>query len=138
MPQNIGKLLLKGMKQAQKQVDVGLRDAVLSRDVVTGPRMAGQRANGPQTTPSSWPCKAIIEVATARNVGDTLVGQAERKIGIFGASLPSGVAPKDEDKITIADIDGVSKTFRLIAPVNGDGSGGSSGGAAYFEFAARK
>lgn len=130
MAKSIGKLLLKGMKQAQRQVNLGLKSATLLRDT-TGARGA-TLTDGPAITTTSYSCKALIELATADNLPETLVASAERKIGIFGASLPAGLVPRPEDRVTIVDIDGASKTFRLVAPVSGDGV------AAYFEFTARK
>lgn len=129
MAQNIGKLLLEGMKQASKSIGIGLQSATLLRDT-SGARTAGALTDGPAITTTSYACQAMIEVATSDNVPETLVANATRKIGIFGASL--AVVPKVEDRITIEDIDGVSRTFRLVAPVTGDGT------AAFFEFAARK
>jgi hypothetical protein len=126
---NIAKLVHKALKKQAKTV--GLRKATLLRSV-PGARDPDNPAAGTQLTTTSYPCDALIEQATSKNVGDTLVTQAERYIGILGASLPAGVVPIAQDRITLVDLDGVSKTLRLVAPVNGDGVG------AMYEFAAGK
>ncbi len=129
MSVNIAKLVHKALKKQAKTV--GIRKAQLLRSV-SGTRDPANPAGGTQPTITSYSCDALIEQATSKNVGDTLVTQAERYIGILGASLPAGVVPQAQDRITLVDIDGVSKTLRLVAPVSGDGVG------AMYEFAARK
>jgi hypothetical protein len=126
---NIAKELRKGLKAVGSTV--GLRAATLVKQT-PGTRSSGNLSAGTNPTSTSYPCEALIEQATAKNVGDTLVAQAERFIGIIGASLPKGIVPIAEDRITLVDIDKVSKTFRLVAPVSSDGVG------AMYEFAARK
>jgi hypothetical protein len=126
---NIAKTLRKALKSQAKTI--GLRKAQLLRSV-PGTRDPANPAGGTQPTPVPYKCEALIEVATSKNVGDTLASQAERYIGILGASLPKGIVPTVQDRITLLDIDGASKTFRLADPVNGDGVG------AMYEFAARK
>lgn len=126
---NIAKLLSKSLKPVAKTI--GLRKATLLRSV-PGTRDPDNLSAGTQPTTVSYPCQALIEVATSKNVGDTLVTQAERYIGILGASLPKGIVPTVQDRIALVDIDGVTKTLTLAAPVSGDGVG------AMYEFAARK
>lgn len=113
---------------------VGIRDATLVRST-SGARTPGAESAGTNPTTTPYPCKALIEIATIANVPATLVQQDDRKIGVLGASLPDGIVPKVQDRITLIDIDGVSKTFRLVAPVSGDGSGSRP---AYIGFVARK
>ena len=129
MSVNIAKLVRKAIKSQGKTL--GLRKATLVKQT-PGARDPGNLSAGTQPTAVSYPCEALIEQATAKNVGDTLAAQAERYIGILGASLPKGVVPTTQDRITLVDIDGVSRTLTLAAPVSGDGVG------AMYEFAARK
>jgi len=127
---NIAKELLKGFKGKAGKI-LGFRSATLLR-ITPGTRTPGAAASGTNPTTTPYPCKALISLATAANVPSAiLVQQDDRKISIFGASLPSGIVPRINDKVTIVDIDKVSKTLRLIAPIQGDGTG------AMFEFTAR-
>jgi len=127
---NIPKLLLKSLKPLSKTV--GLRSATLLRST-PGVRTVGQIGGGTNPTTTSYPCQALIEILTIQDVPVApLVEMNDRKIGILGASLPAGVIPASSDRITMVDLDGVTKTFRLIAAVSGDGVG------AMFEFQARK
>lgn len=126
---DIPKTVFKALKKNAKTL--GLKKATLVHQT-SGARDPANLSAGTQPTTASYPCYALIEVATAKNVGDTLVGQAERYIGIPGASLPSGIVPTVQDSITLVDLDKTQKTFRLVAPVRGDGVG------AMYEFAARK
>ena len=124
---DIAKLLLKALKPQAKTL--GIRSAVLTRST-PGTRTTLSAGTNPTSTPYS--CQALIELATVDNVPETLVQQDDRKIGILGASLPAGIVPRVQDTITVVDVDQVSKTFRLVAPVTGDGVG------AMYEFVARK
>jgi hypothetical protein len=125
---NIPKLLAKSLKPLSSTI--GLRSAVLVKST-PGIRTVGSVSAGTNPTTTSYPCQALIEVVTVDNMPGTLVQVDDRKIGVLGATLPAGVVPSSSDKITLADIDGVTKTFRLIAPVSGDGVG------ALYEFIAR-
>jgi len=124
---NIAKLVRKALKSQAKTI--GLKKATLVKQT---PGTRTTLSGGTNPTSTSYRCEALIEQATSKNVGDTLVAQAERYIGILGASLAAGIIPVAQDTITLVDIDGTSKTFRLIAPVSSDGVG------AMYEFAARK
>ena len=126
---NIGKLLAKSLKSVASTI--GLRSAVLTRST-PGVRTPGSAAAGTNPTTTTYACSAIIEVLTIDDVPATLVQQDDRLIGILGATLPAGIVPTTNDRITLVDVDGVSKTLRLIVAVTGDGVG------AMFEFQARK
>jgi len=126
---NIPKLLLKSLKSQASTV--GLKAATLTRPT-PGTRTPGALSGGTNPTTTTYVCQAMIEVLTIGDMPATLVQENDRKIGILGASLPSGIIPRVQDQITLADVDGVSKTFRLVAPVSGDGVG------ALYEFQARK
>lgn len=124
---NIAKLVRGALKSQGKTL--GLRTATLLRSV-SGARDPSSPSAGTQPTTTSYSCEALIEVATVANVPATLVQENDRKIGILGDSI--AVVPTVQDRITIEDIDGVQRTYRLVAPVTGDGVG------AMYEFVARK
>jgi hypothetical protein len=126
---SIPKLLLRALKPFASTV--GLKAATLIRST-PGARTPGLIASGTNPTVTTYPCQALIEVLTVNNVPATLVQMDDRKIGILGASLPPGILPTSTDRVSLLDVDGVSKTFRLVAPISGDGVG------AMFEFMARK
>jgi len=122
----------------KKAVGQALGDAKLYRSATLlkqspGTRIPGQETSGTNATYTSYPCRGLIELLTIDDVPTgTLVEKDDRKIGIIGSSLPPGVVPGSIDKVTIQDVDGVSKTFRLVQAITGDGAG------AFFEFTARK
>jgi hypothetical protein len=126
---SIPKLLLRALKPYARTI--GMKSATLIRST-PGARTPGLVAGGTNPTTTPYPCQALIEVLTVNTVPATLVQVDDRKIGILGASLPAGIIPSSNDRVTLVDVDGVSKTFRLIAPISGDGVG------AMFEFQARK
>lgn len=128
MSVNIGKLVRKALKPVAKTV--GLQAATLIR-VSPGARTPGALSGGTNPTTTSYPCDALIELLTINDLPATLIQENDRKIGILGDSLPAGVIPGGNDRVTMVDLDGVSKTFRLFAVISGDGV------RAMFEFQAR-
>lgn len=125
---NIGKVLLKSLRRVRKTV--GLQSATLIR-VAPGTRTPGALSGGTNPTTTGIPCQALIELLSDDDVPATLIQQNDRKIGILGASLPSGIVPSSNDRVTMTDLDGAVKTFRLFAVISGDGV------RAVFEFQAR-
>lgn len=110
---------------------LGVKPATLVK-MTPGVHAPGAASGGTNPTSTPYPCKAMIEIATISDVPTgTLIQQDDRKIGILGASLPAGVMPGSGNKITMVDLDGVSKTFRFVAVISGDGVG------AMYEFLAR-
>jgi hypothetical protein len=128
MATDIGKLVLKALKSQAKTV--GLRAAMLIKST-PGARTEGNLSGGTNPTTTNYQCQALIEVLTIDDMPAMLVQVNDRKIGILGASLAAGIVPAKDDKITLVDVDGVSKTFRLVAAVSGDGVG------AMYEFVVR-
>jgi len=127
---NLPKLIAKTFKAKGKPL--GVKQATLTK-VAPGTRTAGHASAGTNPTTTDYPCTAMIEVYTTIDVpGAPLVNREDRRIGVFGGSLPQTVIPSCGDTITIADIDGVTKTLRLVDPISGDGTG------SLFEFVARK
>lgn len=127
---NIAKLVLTGLKQASNSVDVGLQSATLIK-LTPGTRTPGALSAGTNPTSTSYACSALIEVLSINDVPTTIIEANDRKIGILGASLAAGIIPGSNDRVTMKDLDGTTKTFRLIAAVSGDGVG------AMYEFVAR-
>lgn len=125
---NIGKLVRKALKPLAKTV--GLQSATLVR-VTPGARGSTASA-GTNPTTANYPCDALIELLTINDAPATLIQENDRKIGILGDSLPSGIIPSSNDRVTMTDLDGSVKTFRLFAVISGDGV------RAIFEFQARE
>lgn len=126
---DIAKLLRQALKPLASTI--GLQDATLTK-ATPGARTPGAIAGGTNPTTADYSCEAMIEVLTVNDVPASIVNVDDRKIGILGASLDEGIIPASGDRIALPDVDGVTKTFRLISPITGDGVG------ALYEFVARK
>lgn len=126
---NLPKLLAQNLKRYGGPI--GVKPATLVK-VTPGTRTPGAVSSGTNPTTTSYPCTALISVLTAGTLPETEVQVDDRRIVVLGGSLASGVIPAPNDKVTIADVDGVAKTFRLVAPISGDGVG------AAFAFQARR
>lgn len=124
MPINLAKTLAKALKQHGKPI--GVKSATL---IVTTPGTRTTAAGGTNPTSTSYPCKAFIETGNSSHVSGSAANaattsrQTDRTISILGGSLPAGVIPVAGHQVAIADIDGVSKTFRILGDV-GVQSGG--------------
>jgi len=102
---------------------VGVKDLILTK-VTPGNRTAGAAASGTNPTPGPYPASGRIETYETKNVPGTLVAAANRTITIYGDQLPDGVVPGANDKITMEDLDGVTRTFFIVGDVkNDDGVG---------------
>lgn len=126
MTVSIPKLLAKYMKQSGKPI--GVRALTLLKST-PGTRTAASGGTNPTT--ASYAGSGLVEMLQVSDYPGLLVQIDDRKIGILGGSLAAGIVPSTNDKVTIVDVDGTSKTFKLIAVISGDGVG------AMFEFQAR-
>lgn len=113
-------------------VDVkGILGSVLSKDaqpatlikIVPGTRTPGSISAGTNPTSTSFSCRGWIEVWTDTDVAGTLIEQGDRKITLIASTLAA--TPTTNDQITIVDLDGVSKTFRIEGDVIGSGPNGA-------------
>jgi hypothetical protein len=111
---------------------VGVKDCTLIK-ITTGALTPGNYSGAPALTETPYAATGLIEMLAVGEVQDaSLVQQDDRKISLLGASIDSGAIPGVNDKVTIEDLDGVSKTFRLAGLIEGDGVG------AMYSFIARK
>jgi hypothetical protein len=90
-----------------------------------GTRTGGAASAGTNPASTSYPCRGWIESFDEDDINGTLITQHDRKITLIGGSLPAGLTPNDGDQITIADLDGTSKTFRVVGPAAGSGPQGA-------------
>lgn len=116
----------------RRAVDAGIKQAGLYRTATLvksepGTRIPGDLASGTQPTSSGYPCRGMLAGYDAKTiaVSGTLIQSNDRKITIIGGSLPSGIAPDKNDQVTIQDIDGVSRTFRIVESPDVDEAGGA-------------
>ena len=110
--------------------DIGVKSATLIK-VTPGTRTPGAISAGTNPTTTSYPCSGWIALLTERDIPGTEITQQDRKLAILGGTLPAGIVPLPQDKVTMVDLDGTSKTFVLVGPVGGDSVG------AVFAFQAR-
>lgn len=86
--------------------------------VTEGTRTPGNIGGGRNPVETSYPCSGWIEAYSTDDINNTLIQVGDRKISILSRSL-IGATPGPDDKITIVDLDSVSRTFRIIGPVQG-------------------
>ncbi len=78
--------------------------------VKAGTRTTGDLAAGvdPKTSPNN--CKGILDSYHERQIDGTLIKAGDRKALLLGDTLPSGVIPEPNDRITAEGI-----TFQVMA-----------------------
>lgn len=109
---------------------IGVKPLTLVK-VTPGTRTPGAISAGTNPTTTSYPGNGWIKQLTARDLPGTEITVNDRKLAILGGSLPAGVVPAPQDKVTMVDLDGTSKTFVLVGPIAADSVG------AVFTFQAR-
>lgn len=82
---------------------------------VTPGARGGTVTAGTNPTETGHACSLWIARYSTREMAGTSIRRSDRKISILGATLPAGVVPVPNDKITV---DGV--TYRIV----GEGEGG--------------
>ncbi len=117
---NLAKLVAKNLKKYGKPI--GVKPCTLIK-VVPGTRTPGAIAGGTNPTETPYAATGWIESYTADDIDNDLIRADDRRISILGASIALGQTPAPDDKVTIVDIDGVSKTFRITTPVTSDAVG---------------
>ena len=61
---------------------------------------------------TSHACKAFLDTYDAKRFGETIIQQGTRVVVILGDSLPSGVVPKDEDRMIVE-----GETLHVTGPI---------------------
>lgn len=106
---------------ARNGAPIGVRTATLTK-VTPGTRTPGAISAGTNPTTTTHRCKAYVDTTTSEAIvteaGATSAKQQTVTVGIFGASIASGIVPVVSDKLTIGGV-----TYRLTK-VTGDGVGG--------------
>lgn len=98
-------------KEVQAALGASLLPATLISRTVAEPS-ATNLTGAPQVSESSNSCRAFLDTYDSRRFGETTIAQGTRVVVILGASLPTGVVPKPEDRVTIE-----GDTFVLTGPV---------------------
>ena len=109
---------------------VGVKSLTLVK-VTAGTRTPGAISAGTNPTTTSYAGSGWIKQLTARDLPGTEITVNDRKLAILGGTLPAGIIPSPQDKVTMVDIDDASKTFVLVGPIAADSVG------AVFTFQAR-
>lgn len=102
--------------------DIGVKDLTLIK-IAPGVRTPGEENKGTNPTSTPYPASGWIELFTDRQINGTLIRAGDRKLSILGATLPDGIVPAPNDKVTIVDIDGVQRTLRIEGQIGADGVG---------------
>lgn len=66
----------------------------------TGARSSTSPSAGPTVSESNSPGRGILDSYRDNQYDDTIIKRGDRKVMILGDSLPSGVVPEPNDKIT--------------------------------------
>lgn len=85
-----------------------LRDATLIK-VTPGARVDGSLAEGTHATTVSYSCKAIDDPVT-ENDPATLTRRERNEIDVVRSSLPAGIVPEADDRITV-----LGETWEVVA-----------------------
>lgn len=90
-------------------------DATLIK-ITTGTRTPGAQAAGTNPTSTSYPCKGWASSFEARQIDGVMIKSTDVEISLLGGTLPDGVMPEVNDKITIEfpPDSGVSETYRIV------------------------
>jgi hypothetical protein len=83
--------------------------------VTPGTRTPGAVSGGTNPTTVSYPCEGIVQAFDAGLIDGTLVRRQDRRISLLIATLPAGVEPTPNDKVTIA-----GATYTLLEGVGRD------------------
>lgn len=118
---NLAKILAKNFAKFGKPI--GVVSATLTL-YTTGTRTPGALSAGTNPTSVAYPCKGFIEDFELAAIGGTLVTKDDRRISIFGASLPAGIVPKEGSTVTIKSVtytirsvigDGVDAVYECVS-----------------------
>lgn len=104
----IAKQIYKAMKAAKLTLPATLIK------VTPGTRTPGSLTGGTNPSTTSYAASGFVADYSDDDIDGTLVIRGDRKISLFGSSFPAGVVPEPEDKITITDPSGVSRTYRIV------------------------
>lgn len=96
--------------------DVGVGPCTLTK-VTPGTRTPGNASGGNNPTTTVYRAQGLVTDFSTHTLEGTLIKVGDRKILIFGASLPAGVAPGPGDRVTFG-----SETYTIPdkAPVSAD------------------
>lgn len=108
----------------------GLLNSTLGQDAKSatltkytpGTPTPGKLIDGTNPTATDYPCRGWVESYDAEDIDGTLIRVNDRRISILSRSIV-GAVPAPNDKITIADVDGTSRAFTVIGPVQSGPSG---------------
>lgn len=103
------KLLAKALGQAQLTVPVTLIK------VTAGDRRTASPLDGTQPEATSYSCKGFMTKRTALQMAGSSTTEGDRAVAILGASLPDGVEPLPNDRITVE-----GATHVVVGPVERD------------------
>ena len=103
---------------------IGVKACTLIK-VTPGTHTPGAISAGTNPTTTSYAAKGFVADYSSYELANSLVQVGDRRISILGGSLPAGIIPAPNDKITIADASGTSKTYKIVAAGVKDTSNGA-------------
>lgn len=116
----------------KRYVDSGLKQAKLYRNATltkfaAGTRVPGSLSGGTNPTSTTYPCRGLLAGYDAKTIALSggLITSEDRRITVIGGSLAPGIVVEKDDKISIQDTDGVTKSFRVVASPEVDEAGGA-------------
>lgn len=136
MAVNLAKSLAKAFKKFGKPI--GVKPARLT---ILTPGARTSAAGGTNPTSTEYSCTAFIEQTNATYMRGTTAVSYDRLISILGGSLPAGVTPAPNSRITIVDVDKVERTFVVLGDIGPQGGAvgvAGDGVGAVFRCACRK
>jgi hypothetical protein len=77
---------------------VGVRACTLIK-IIPGVRVPGAVSSGTHPTTTAYQARGLIEDYSAYHLAEGLVQAGDRKVSLFGASLPRGIAPVPGDRV---------------------------------------
>lgn len=102
---------------------LGVKPCTLIK-VTPGTPTPGSLIDGTNPVETSYPCMGKVDAYDPSDIDGTLIVKTDRRITLVGSSLPVEITPVPGDKVTIAGPDGTATTYRIKAPIGGDGTGG--------------
>jgi hypothetical protein len=88
----------------------GFSGSVVLTKVSVGTRTSGDPGAGTNPTETTYTVNGFVDSYQDQRTFETLVQSGDRVVSIFGDSLPSGIVPSSDDKVTTE-----GQTYTIVA-----------------------